>query len=136
MTDHTAHIEECERAHMAALSLNDHIDHCAENTADAAESLQWAFDRLEDARLESERWTKQVFVRGTRDARAKETDIRARLHAYGVDCPVEACEDGHILIENLAQTSTSPAEPITEHCEFCEGRGMVLPAQADAHQGD
>jgi len=108
MTAPTAHIEECEREHVAALSSNAFLD-----------SLE---SELENARI--------------RFGRAYETRIRGRLHVYGVPCPVEACEDGHITLDELPATMTSPAELITEGCTFCEMRGSVLPAQAEDYQGD
>ncbi len=106
MTDHTAHIEECEREREAA----------------------W------DAYLDSISQAEPPAY--TRYARAVKAHKRALLDAYGVPCPVEACEGGHIVTDEIPETRTSPAELVTEHCRFCEGRGSVLPARASAYEGD
>lgn len=106
MTDHTAHIEECERAEGEALAK---------------------FSRIpKDADVD------EIVSCYARYKRARESLTRARLHAYGVPCPVPECEDGHILLSVLDGTEFSPPELKTEYCDYCEGRGMVLPARADA----
>ncbi len=98
-----------------------HIEECRQERTDAAIAWNMAPNNRA-ARLRYER--------------AEESLKRAYLHRYGVPCPVEACEDGHIVTDEIPATRTSPAEPVSEDCDYCEGRGIVLPARADAYQGE
>lgn len=108
MTDHTAHIEECEREREATW------DYLMSMPATSLEAP-------------AARYRHKRAVKAHKDVLVK---------AYGVPCPVEACNEGHIATGVLDQTMNSPREITSEFCEFCEGRGMVLPAQAKAYQGD
>ena len=119
MTDHTAHIEACER--QATLSLK-----VVAATLEAVRAKQAEANQLLEESV-------PLQARADRDL---ESYRRAMLHAFGIECPNEACRDGQVLIERLDVTRTSPAEDVTDDCETCEGRGMVLPAQAEAYEGD
>ena len=75
--------------------------------------------------LRTDRTTFSIFL--TESQLTELSTVLTDAIAERVDC--EECDDGHIIVDWIPKSETTPEEAVTEICETCDGRGWVIPTE-------